>query len=690
MQTVMINPQKFQRWLGACAARQDIILAVVMLIAVVMITLPLPTFMVDILIAVNLSFSIILLLFAIYINDPLELSVFPALLLITTLYRLSLTISTSRLVLLQHDAGDIVDAFGRFVVGGNLTVGLVIFSIITIVQFIVITKGTERVAEVSARFSLDGMPGKQMSIDGDLRNEVIDANQARQLRLHVQHESRFLGAMDGAMKFVKGDAIAGIIVVLVNILGGITIAVVQYGMSLGDAIHTYSILSIGDGLCGQIPSLLISLSAGIIVTRVPSAERQNLGRELGSQLGKQPQALMLAAIVLLMFALVPGFPFLDFFVMAALAALPCALVWYRSRQPKVVAPTQEDRTDDAMVPGARPLTLHIPPSLHTPTLAKEVDALRWALFEEYGIPLPDVAITLATVPDDNRLAIKIYQEPVFTLLLPLAAPYLLLGACGDGVTGETLDLPRGMGKISWLSEDMGQKAQGAGGNVTRGSQSITLLLRMVLIRHLPEFIGVQEARYLMDAMEKRYAELVKELQRQLPINKVAETLQRLVAERVSIRDLRTIFGTLIEWAPREKDVLMLTEHVRIALRRHILHRLVPNGEALRVLRIGEGIENLVRESIRQTAMGTYAALSHQQNMRIFSLIADAQTAYGELNVVASVDVRRFLRRIIENRLFDVPVLSWQEIGEEHALNVVHSIDFASDEMFDDEMFDDEN
>lgn len=202
--------------------------------------------------------------------------------LITTLYRLSLTISTSRLVLLQHNAGDIIDAFGRFMVGGNLTVGLVIFAIITIVQFIVITKGTERVAEVSAHFSLDGMPGKQMSIDGDLRAGVIDADQARQLRLHVQHESRFLGAMDGAMKFVKGDAIAGIIVVLVNILGSITIAVVQYGMSLGEAVQIYSVLSIGDGLCGQIPSLLISLSAGIIVTRVPGEKRQNLGRERGN------------------------------------------------------------------------------------------------------------------------------------------------------------------------------------------------------------------------------------------------------------------------------------------------------------------------------------------------------------------------------------------------------------------------
>lgn len=266
-----------QQWLSVCAGRQDMVLATVLLIAIVMMLLPLPTWMVDILITINLMFSVILLLIAIYLSDPLDLSVFPSLLLITTLYRLSLTISTSRLVLLQHNPGNIVDAFGKFVVGGNLTVGLVVFTIITIVQFIVITKGIERVAEVSARFSLDGMPGKQMSIDGDLRAGVIDADHARTLRQHVQQESRFLGAMDGAMKFVKGDTIAGIIVVLVNIIGGIIIAIVQYDMSMSEAVHTYSVLSIGDGLCGQIPSLLISLSAGIIVTRVPGEKRQKPG-----------------------------------------------------------------------------------------------------------------------------------------------------------------------------------------------------------------------------------------------------------------------------------------------------------------------------------------------------------------------------------------------------------------------------
>lgn len=673
-----MSMQGLQKGLTACAGRQDIILAVVLLIAIVMMILPLPTFMVDILIAVNIAFSVILLLIAIYINDPLDLSVFPSLLLITTLYRLSLTISTSRLVLLQHDAGNIVDAFGHFVVGGNLTVGLVIFTIITIIQFIVITKGTERVAEVSARFSLDGMPGKQMSIDGDLRAGVIDAVQARHLRQQVQQESRFLGAMDGAMKFVKGDAIAGIIVVLVNIIGGIIIAVVQYDMPLGDAVQTYSVLSIGDGLCGQIPSLLISLSAGIIVTRVPGEKKQNLASELTTQLGRQPQALMLTAAVLILFALIPGFPFLDFIVLAAFTALPFFLFWRRSRHTQHDIPQTGEMSEDRMQPGARPLTLHVMPSLNTGTLARDIDALRWMLFEEYGVPLPEITIRPDSRDYVKGMSVLIYQEPVFSFAIPESA-YLLLEP--DKQPGcEVQPLPDGMGSIGWLTAEAGKKAQSMGLAIAEGNQRITALLRQVLLRHMAEFIGVQEARYLMDAMEKRYSELVKELQRQLPISKITETLQRLVAESISIRDLRTVFGTLIEWAPREKDVLMLTEYVRMALRRHILHRLQPNGEALRVLRVGEGIENLIRESIRQTSMGTYAALSLGQSSRILSLIQEALAEHGELNIVTSVDARRFLRKITETGLFNVPVLSWQELGENCAVQVVHSIDLTPQEL----------
>lgn len=681
MRAEVINPRKFLRRFKLVGIRQDIVLAVVLLMAVLMMILPLPTFLVDMLIAINITFSVILLLVAIYLNDPLDLSVFPSLLLITTLYRLSLTVSTARLVLLEHDAGEIVSAFGHFVVGGNLAVGLVIFSIITIVQFIVITKGTERVAEVCARFSLDGMPGKQMSIDGDLRTGVIDAVQAKVLRQHVQQESHFLGAMDGAMKFVKGDAIAGIIVMLVNIIGGIVIGVVQNNMSFDEAIQTYSVLSIGDGLCGQIPSLLISLSAGIIVTRVPGDKPQNLAVELAGQVGRQPQALVMTAGVLILFAMIPGFPFLDFFVLACLTAAPFLVLRYRARKGAAESDVPEGQTtNEAMVPGACPLMVRISSDLRDDKFPQMMDSLRWQLFESFGVPLPEITLEVSPKVEPQTVIVLLYQEPVFMMMFP-KEEYLLQGE-SEQLEGRTQLLSNGMGRITWLSTTMGEKGKLLGLPVVTGSQRIITLLRLVLNRHMGEFIGVQEARYLMDAMESRYAELVKELQRQLAIGKTAEILQRLVSESVSIRDLRMIFGTLIEWAPREKDVLMLTEYVRISLRRHILHRVKPYEEPLKVLRIGERIENMIRESIRQTAMGTYAALSHEQTTRILALITENMQGAWDLKIVTSVDIRRFLRKITESTLFDVPVLSWQELGDDCKIQVIKSVDLNPGELLD--------
>ena len=474
------------------------------------------------------------------------------------------------------------------------------------------------------------------------------------------------------MKFVKGDTIAGIIVVLVNIIGGIIIAVVQQGMPLDEAVRTYSVLSIGDGLCGQIPSLLISLSAGIVVTRVPSEKRQNLASELSSQIARQPQALILTALVLILLAVIPGFPFMTLALFAALLALPFMVL--RRNKGAVTTPGGANAPEkESMMPGACPLMLRLTPALHFPELVSDIDAMRWRLFEDYGVPLPEVNIEVVAAESSHWLSILLYQEPVFSLTLPAEAHYLVQGTV-PGVEGQCQTLPDGMGQISWLSQQMGEKARELGMNAVTGAQRITTLLECVLLRHMAEFIGVQETRYLMDAMEKRYGELVKELQRQLPISKVTETLQRLVAEQVSIRDLRLIFGTLIDWAPREKEALMLTEYVRIALRRHILHRLNPHGKALPVLRIGEGIENLIRESIRQTAMGAYAEISPFHRSRILKLIEQALEKSGQLLIVTSVDARRFLRKITDSTWFDVPVLSWQEIGEASLIQVMESID----------------
>jgi len=672
---------KIKKALALLLERQDIFLAVMLLVAIFMMILPLPTELIDVLIAVNLGLSAILLMISIYIRDPLEFSVFPSLLLITTLYRLALTISTSRLVLLQHDAGEIVEAFGQFVVGGNLTVGLIIFSIITVVQFIVITKGSERVAEVSARFSLDGMPGKQMSIDGDLRSGSIDSAEAGRQRERVQKESRLFGAMDGAMKFVKGDAIASIIVILVNIIGGISVGVFQHQMSASEALQTYAVLSVGDGLASQIPSLLISITAGIVVTRVPGKERKSLANELANQVGRQPEALWMAGSILLVFALIPGFPFFVFALLASLVASPAFLVYRKKKklgQSESMGLNADEEPQNKMKPGAVPLLLHCAPNLNSSNLKTEIDSLRLRLFEHLGLPVPEVVVRINQQLEKNGLSISVYQEKVLELVL--AENELLIERPHAGLTVRHQNLSRRMGELCWISSD--QKSQAISLKIPffEGDERIIQCLNYVFERHSSEFIGVQETRYLMDAMEKNYAELIKELQRQMPVNKISNILQKLVQENISIRDLRTIFGAIVEWAPKEKDNVMLTEYVRIALRRHICQRFSHSKNYLTVFRVGEGLENIIRRSIRQTSAGAYSELNAKKSTLILNKIKKSIENKTDILLLTSIDVRHYLRKMIEHDLFSLPVLSFQEIGDEMPIKVEGMVEFIGEEL----------
>ncbi|MEX3956738.1 EscV/YscV/HrcV family type III secretion system export apparatus protein [Trinickia sp. EG282A] len=680
--------KRLTAWLAIAAKRQDVMLAVMLLVAVFMMIIPLPTALVDLMIAINLTISIVLLMMALYIREPLEFSAFPSVLLITTLYRLALTISTTRLILLQADAGEIIYTFGAFAVGGNLAVGVIVFIIITIVQFIVITKGSERVAEVGARFSLDGMPGKQMSIDGDMRAGVIDANEARRLRGLVQKESQLYGAMDGAMKFVKGDAIAGIIIILVNILGGTAIGVFMHGMSATQAMSTYAILSIGDGLISQIPALLISITAGIVVTRVPGEQRRNLAADLAEQVGRQPQALLLAAGVLVVFALIPGFP-IAYFTLLAIAVFGCAWRLRKRRASGMAGPVSGDGADErgdthaghagaGMTPGAVPLMIRVADDLmRADRYAALFNDLRAQKFEALGIPLPEIQVARGPSLDAGTLQVLVYQEPVLSVVI--ADGMLLAGArtapLGDPARVDKL--PFGGLHLQWVERERASALQALGTTLYEGDARIAHCLSLVVDHHAAEFVGVQETRFLMDAMEGRYAELVKEVQRQLPIGRIADVLQRLVEENVSIRDLRSIFEALIEWAPREKDPVMLAEYTRLALRRHITTRHRAGRPWINGWMIGDAIENMIRESVRQTSAGSYSALDPRQSKAIVEHVREALAGTEDRNVIliTAIDVRRFLRKLIERDFFAVPVLSFQEIGDEAELRVMGNIEW---------------
>lgn len=683
------------------ANRNDIVLAVMIVAIIFMMILPLPTFLVDVLIGMNMTLSAVLLMVAMYLPTPLAFSSFPSVLLVTTLFRLGISIATTRLILLQGDAGSIIDTFGNFVVGGNLVVGLVVFLILTIVQFVVITKGAERVAEVAARFSLDAMPGKQMAIDGDMRAGTIDMDEAKRRRRAVEKESQLYGAMDGAMKFVKGDAIAGLIIVAVNLLGGILIGMLQRGMTAGKAMQTYSILSIGDGLISQIPALFISICAGIIVTRVQSDEGpSNVGKDIGSQIMAQPRALIIGGCIALGMGFIPGMPSFVFLMLGIpLIAMGIAMRPRRkidektgeiTEVPALAAsdaaarkPTRGDGTDEFVptVPLILDVADNLKGSLKAEELNDELIKIRRALYFDLGVPFPGIQLRFNDRLEPNTYHVVLTEVPVAQGML--RADQVLVRESADKLSalGVEFDTDRaflpGVESI-WVSSAMAELLSKAGMSYMNPTQILTFHLATVLRKYSAEFIGVQETRFLLGAMEQRFPDLVKEATRVMPTQKIGEILQRLVSEDISIRNLRTILESLVEWGQKEKDSVLLTEYVRGSLKRQISFKYSSGQNMLPAYLLAPKVEELVRSAIRQTSAGSYLALDPAASRK---LVDNLKKAVGKLPasgarpvLLASMDIRRYLRKLIEADLYDLQVLSYQELVPEVNIQPLARVD----------------
>lgn len=678
----------FQRLAIVAAARNDVVLAVMLVAIIFMMILPLPTLVVDILIGMNMTLSGVLLMVAMYLPSPLAFSSFPSVLLVTTLFRLGISIATTRLILLQGDAGHIIDTFGNFVVGGNLVVGLVVFLILTIVQFVVITKGAERVAEVAARFSLDAMPGKQMSIDGDMRAGTIDMEEAKRRRNIVEKESQLYGSMDGAMKFVKGDAIAGLIIVAVNLLGGMLIGVLQRDMTAAKAIQTYSILSIGDGLIAQIPALFISICAGIMVTRVQSSDGEvsNVGRDIGQQILAQPKALLIGGCIALGMGLIPGMP-TSVFVILAIPLIGIGLAMRPQKQVNAITgevtevpamqavaskpvASKKDGSED-FVPTV-PLILDVSEDLRSQldahTLNEELIRIRRALYFDLGVPFPGIHLRFTDRLPAETYHILLSEVPVATGRL--RPQWLLSRDTEDTLSSLMVDFEKdrpflpGLDSL-WVPADLRELLTSAGLSVMDTSQILTYHLATVLRKYASDFIGVQETKFLLSAMEQRFPDLVKEAVRIMPMQKIGEILQRLVSEDISVRDLRSILEALVEWGQKEKDVVLLTEYVRGALKRHISHKYCAGQNMLPAYLLAPKVEETLRAAIRQTSAGSYLALDPAVGKKLVEAI---KKTVGKLNpngqrpvMLASMDIRRYLRKMIEQDLYDLQVVSYQEL-----------------------------
>ncbi|QAY75574.1 flagellar biosynthesis protein FlhA [Sphingosinicella sp. BN140058] len=636
------------RRIRALPIRAADMLLVGILIAVVMLMIvPIPPLAMDVLIAVNMTIGILLLLSSLYVTKPLDFSTFPTVLLLSTLFRLAISISTTRMILTHMDAGDIVQQFGEMVAGGNLVVGLVVFLIITIVQFIVISKGAERVAEVAARFSLDAMPGKQLSIDSDLRSGILSKDEAREKRRTLELESKLHGSLDGAMKFVKGDAIASIVIVLVNLIGGLAVGTLYHDMSAGEAAATFSILTIGDGLVAQVPALFSAMAAGLLVTRTTDEERdRDLGPAIARQISGKPHVLMIAGGLAVLLGLVPGFPTIVFFGLAALlfggGALshPTSGAWIRGKF-GIEAASDTAIVGEALIEAralptldALRLTVGLPAeSAEFQALAARVRTGVAALQERSGVAIPDLRIVADADIGEQRWVLAAHDAPL-----------------GSG------------------------KAEGADPVATIG-----LYVEQLLGRNLVLFLGLQEVTDQLNRLGESHPEVVKEAVRAVPTGRIGEVLRLLAEERVPLRNFRDAVEAIGEVGQYEREAVAMAERVRVAMRRHLIAPLCDEGR-LRVLIVGTNLEDIIRQTLTPVDGQMRLAINPHQMRALNTLLAEQIAASGARAILTAQDLRRPLRLLIAGDLFEVPVISFNELNPAVPLDIVGELNSAPESL----------
>ena len=656
--------------------RQDLALVVLLLTIVFMIILPLPTWLIDLLIGFNLSLVVLIMIVTIYLRTPTAFSTLPSILLFSTLFRLAISISTTRLILVQADAGRIVETFGDVVLGGSLVVGLVVFLIITVVQFVVITKGSERVAEVSARFSLDALPGRQMSIDSDMRAGEIDMAEARRRRGALQLESEFYGSMDGAMKFVKGDAIAGLIIIAVNLIGGIGVGVGQNGMDFGAAVARYSVLTVGDGLVSQIPALLMAISSGIVITRITDETSTDLGRDIAGQMTANPRALIIAALVLLLFAAIPGFPTLTFIALAivfAATGIFAQIAARRGTEEEERKPSATELRQDMLLAPMPPVHVAVGDALMA-TLSRdafrsEALAERTRLFDQIGVPFPPLVLSPDAGAPGERWRLIVENVPVAEGVLPVGQVRVIDDPETAQILGVEIEehpLSATTPRSFWAPAAAAPALRRAGVAFQEPEGVLAMLAGQRLPKHASEFLGVHEAGALLSSMEARYDELVSEAQKALPLQKIALVMRRLVEEEVPVRNLRILLETIVEWSGREKDPELMAEYVRAALARQISHKYADEDRFIPALVIESDIEDTIRGAIKISSAGSFLSMEPSRSRSLLEAIRRSIgdiTAHSATPVfLATMDIRRFLRRFLSEHDVDCPVLSHKEIA----------------------------
>ena len=669
----------------------------ILMMLLAMVVIPLPPIALDIFFTFNIALSLVVVLVVVYTMKPLEFSVFPSLLLVATLLRLALNVASTRVVLLEgHNGGDaagkVIEAFGAFVIGGNYAVGLVVFFILVIINFVVVTKGAGRVSEVSARFTLDAMPGKQMAIDADLNSGLIDQDEARTRRDEVSREADFYGAMDGASKFVRGDAIAGILILLINIIGGLSIGMAQHGLDFSTAMRFYVLLTIGDGLVAQIPSLLLSTSAAIIVTRV-SGGAQDMGGQVISQLFSNPKALAVASGVLTLMGIIPGMPN---FAFLSLALASGAGAWWLTKQRRVVEsepvpepalePTPEQRElswDDVQPVDVIGLEVgyRLIPLVDRNQggeLLSRIKGVRRKLSQELGFLIQSVHIrdNLELSPNDYRITLngviaggaEIYPDRDLAI-----NPGRVFGAL-KGI--ETKDPSFGLDAV-WIDPDQREHAQTLGYTVVDASTVVATNLSEILQSHAHELLGHEEVQQLLESLSKTTPKLVEDLvPKQLSVSVILKILQGLLEEHVPIRDIRTIAETLAEQSARSQDAGVLTSAVRVALSRSIVQQLVGSEEEIPVAVLDPNLEQILQQTLQSTEGGQAGfepGLAEQLQSAIAETAARLEAEGQESILLVAAPIRPWMARFARHTAPGMRVLSYNEIPDNRQIKVIGTV-----------------
>ena len=656
-----------------------VLVGVIMIVA--MLIVPLPTWLISILILVNISLALLVLLNTMNMREPLEFSIFPSLLLLLTLFRLGLNVSTTRAILTHGEAGGVVETFGSFVVGGNVVVGLVVFLILIIINFIVITKGSERVSEVAARFTLDAMPGKQMSIDADLNAGMISEIEARERREKVGREADFYGSMDGASKFVKGDAIAGIIIVIINLIFGIIIGVMQLEMSMGEAAAHFSMLTVGDGIVSQIPALLISTATGITVTR--AASKGNLSNDIISQLLSYPSMLYVTAGTMFFLGLFTPIPEIITIPLAGIIAYGGYQITRTPKQDiKQIEETEEEiQTDEMKSPESVVNLLSVDPiefefgyglipladASQGGDLLDRVVMIRRQLAIELGLVIPVVRIrdNIQLNPNEYRLKIKGNEMARGELLLD---HYLAMspGVDDESIEGiDTIEPSFGL-PAKWIAEDMKENAEMMGYTVVDPPSVVSTHLTEIIKGNAHELLGRQETKQLIDHLRETAPILVDEVTPSpLSIGEVQKVLSKLLKEKVSIRNLPIIFETLADYGKITSDADLLNEYVRQNLARQITNALSVGNESLKVVTLSGRVEKIIADAVQQTEHGNYLSLDPNDSQVILESIASKLEELTLMEqspiVLCSPAVRMYVRQMTERYFPQVPILSYNEL-----------------------------